>query len=230
MIFGEYGGGEALSRYAELRFLASDLDCAIMAFSGTHLMDKIKATGPDAVPGQVDSVGQAITRALKDLAAISGHPEIAYAPVSFFGHSNATPFCAKMTAWMAQRVFCWIAFKSAFGSQFSESGAYQVPAMVISGELDKSYFIGQNYDQLSTVKQLRAENGTLMQMIVEPGGGHGEMGTDTWTILMAFIKTTVQLRIPQDINTSRGPVPLLRPLETESWLGDYWNKGTGGGQ
>jgi hypothetical protein len=169
-------------------------------------------------PGHQKSPDTRLLDAFAELAKQSGHREVVSAPLCLFGHSNATAFVSGFGGKHPERVFAWIAFKSAFGKQFSEPAIYPIPGLVLSGENDRSYF----QDQLETVKNLRKEHRARMHMIVEPGGGHwgeGPRGTKTLPIVMAFIRTAYHLRVPADADPSKGPPRLIDAAEEKGWLG-----------
>ena len=213
LVFSWHGCGGPLAEYAELRYLAGALDCAVIGFGGETV--KRGFTPP-----------RILLDALADLARQSKHPEIAHAPMLVFGHSNGTGFSAGFTAREPDRVFGWIAFKSANGRQFSKPPIYRIPGLVISGERDRSYF----NNQLTTVERLRHDHHALMHMIVEPGAGHGPRRFTSYSILLAFIRTAFRLGVPPEADATRGPVKLVRPTEADGWLGQNWDKASGGGQ
>ena len=213
LVFSWHGSGGPLAEHAELRYLAGAMNCAVVGFGGETVK---RGFSPSRI----------LLDALTDLAKQSRHPEVAHAPMLVFGHSNGTGFSAGFTSQEPQRVFAWIAFKSACGRQFSKPAIYGVPGLVISGEKDRSYFT----DQLTTVERLRHDHHALMHMIVEPNAGHGPNRYKSYTILMAFIRTMFELSVPADADPTRGPVTLVRPLEADGWLGRNWDKAVGGGQ
>ena len=211
-VFPFYGTGHNFSEYTELRAMSGDIGCAIVGFNeGGKLPDGAHV----GMPGHDKSPASVLLGALGELAVLSGHPEVEHAPLLTFGHSNGTVFSAGFASKHPERIFGWIAFKSAFGAQFSKPEIYNIPGMVISGENDASYF----GDQPATVERLRREHGALMHMIVEPGGGHWPEGTRTYTILMAFMKAAFLLRVPADADATRGPVTLIECKEADGWLG-----------
>ena len=213
LVFSWHGSGGPLAEHADLRYLAGALNCAVVAFGGETVKRGFK---PSTI----------LLDALADLATKSGHPEVAHAPMFVFGHSNGTGFSAGFTAQEPGRVFGWVAFKSAYGRQFSLPPIYRVPGMVISGEKDRQYF----NNQLDTVEKLRREHHALMHMIVEPRAGHGPNRHKSYTIVMAFIKTMFHLRVPPDADPRTGPVTLIARKEPDGWLGRNWDKTAGGGQ
>ena len=208
----QHGAGNQFSRCPELRCLAGDLDCAVVALRGA-----VQRGVPDS---------KMLLDILKQFAEQSGHPELAVAPMILFGHSNGTGFSAGFAAAEPDRIISWIAFKSANGRQFSRPEIYGIPGLVISGETDKGYFT----NQLTTVEQLRRENSALMHMIVEPKAGHEDNSTKTFSIILAFMKETFLLSVPADADLSAGPAKLIRPKEKDGWLGQNWDRSVGGYQ
>lgn len=198
-----HGCGKEFAEYADMRALAAELGCGIVGFDKYYMF-----------PGAETPTG-VLLDALKELAAASGHPEVAHAPIFTFGHSNATRFSVGFAAGEPERTIGWVAFKSANGGQFSLPPAYAIPGMVLSGEQDESYFS----NQLLTVRKLRHQNQALMHMIVEPGGGHEAEKPGSYEMVMAFMKTVFNLRVPADADPRKGPVPLIELKEPEGWLG-----------
>jgi len=200
-VFTYYGCFGGYSKDREFRALARELHCGVVA-SEERLGD------PHDDPRR-------ILDALAALARMSGHAELADAPMFIFGHSNSTHDMAQFGKRIADRVIAWVAMKSAFGAQFSVPELYKVPGMVISGELDHEYF----QDQLATVKKLRREHGALMHMIVEPGGHHWPE-RETYRIMEAFLKAVFYLRVPARSGAAKGPVKLVQLDERSGWLGE----------
>ena len=153
--------------------------------------------------------------AISNLAVASGHAELANAPLLPVGHSNGTPWSAGFAAEYPDRVFGFIACKVAYGEQFNIPGAFPVPGLLMSGQNDSSY--RANTHQM--VEKLRTDHGALMQFILEPAAGHG-VGPSTFTILIAFIETVHQLRVPATWVPGSGPAPLVLLSENSGWLGD----------
>ena len=212
-VFTYHGCSGLFGERADMRYLAASLDCAIVGLGGETVRRGF-------TPSQI------MFDALGDLARQSGHAEIANAPIFTFGHSNGTGFSAGFTGQEPERVIGWIAFKSANGSQFSLPPIYTVPGLVLSGERDKEYF----NNQLETVERLRQESDALMNMIVEPGAGHGPNGDKSYPICMAFMRTIFRLRVPADADPRQGPVKLIALKSNSGWLGRNWDKAVGGGQ
>jgi len=203
-LLNSYGCWGKFSESAAIRELAAELGCAVVASSGSNYDGALEA--------------------LADLARQSGRPELAFAPLFVFSHSNSTPAMAAFAAGVPDRIIAWCAFKSAFGAQFSSPKIYRIPGQVISGEKDDSYF----QDQLATVKKIRQESGGLVHMIVEPNGPHMPAGEESFkitgesssfTIVLAFMKDTFLLRVPAHADPRKGKVKLVELAEKDGWLG-----------
>jgi hypothetical protein len=202
LVFAFHGGEKGFAEDARLRALAAELGCGVVGFDKFYMF-----------PGH-DVPASVLTDALTELATVAARPEVAHAPILTFGHSNATNFAAGFAAQAPERVFAWIAFKSAFGAQFARPAIYRIPGLVMSGEGDESYFS----DQLATVRRLRRQHRALVQIIVEPDGHHG-LDPAAYGILLEFMKTAFHLRVPVDADPRKGPVRLLDVQEAQGWLG-----------
>ncbi len=205
-LFTTYGCWGDFAAGPQIRDLARDLQCGVVLSEFYPLVDK---DAKDAT--------QMLT-ILQTLAARSGHPEVANAPLFVFSHSNSTPGMAKFASLAPTRIVGWVAMKSAYGEQFAQPELYRIPGMVVSGEADTSYF--QN--QLETVRKLRREHGALMHMLVEADGGHwpeGGLTGPTYQIVMAFLKNVFYLRVPADSDATLAPIKLNEVVEADGWLG-----------
>jgi len=198
-----HGCGQELAENAEMRQLAAELDAAVVGFDKFYMF-----------PGS-EAPSSVLLDALSELGKLSDHPELEHAPIFTFGHSNATRFAAGFPSKEPERTIGWVAFKSAFGGQFSLPEIYDIPGMVLSGENDHDYFS----DQLATVRTLRHNHQALMHILVEPGGGHGPSKPSSYTIVLAFMKCIFQLRVLDNVDPRQGPVKLNEIKEQEGWLG-----------
>jgi hypothetical protein len=197
-LFTAYGSFGGFAAGPQIRELGHDLECAVV-LSEDRLPDK------DPAPMLAN---------LQTLATRSTHPEVAYAPLFVFGHSNSTYDMGRFAALVPTRIAGWVAMKSAFGAQFSLPELYHIPGMVVSGEADNSYF----GDQPATVLKLRREHGALVHMLIEAGGPHWP-NDPTFQIMMAFLKNVFYLRVPADGDATLAPIKLVEITEAEGWLG-----------
>jgi hypothetical protein len=193
-LFNSYGSFKGFGEDRRIRQLGTELGCAVVS---TDTSDYAGAC-----------------EALSDFARLATRPDLAFAPLFVFGHSNSTNTMAQFAKTIPDRIIAWVAMKSAYGEQFSVPEIYKIPGMVVSGEKDNDYF--QN--QLATVKKLRKEHNVLMHMIVEADGPHWP--TDpTFDIMLAFLKNTFLVRVPADADPRKGRVKLIELAEKSGWLG-----------
>ncbi len=199
-LFTYYGSYEGWSKERQIRDLARDLECAVIASDQMYINE-----GED---------GTRVLDALRGLSLASGHPEVANLPLFVFGHSNSTYPVGEIVRAIPERIVAWVAMKSAFGAQFESPQAARIPGMVVSGEKDDSYF----GDQLTTVKRMRREHRALVHMIVEADGPHWPNGP-TFEIQNAFLRHAFYRRVPYDADATLAPVTLIPIEEKDGWLG-----------
>ncbi len=193
-LFNAYGSFKGFAEDPRIRELGTELACAVAASEGSDYGGALEA--------------------LADLSRQTLRPDLAYAPLFVFGHSNSTHTMAQFAKTVPDRIVAWVAMKSAFGDQFSVPELYRIPGQVVSGEKDNDYF----QDQLARVKKLRKEHGALMHMIVEADGPHWP--TDpTFNIMLAFLKNAFLVRVPADADPRKGRVKLAELAEKGGWLG-----------
>ena len=158
---------------------------------------------------------------IKKLAEVSGHPELATAPIMTFGHSNGTGFAASFPRDLPQRTIAWIAFHPGFSGYLKFENTDQVPAMVMCGSIDK-YFLSARQDEV--VASLRKERNAAMNVMMEGGVGHGTADADsTWQFVVDFLQAAMRTRLNDD--------GTLKPVEISSgWLGATYDVEKGGRQ
>ena len=158
---------------------------------------------------------------IKKLAEVSGHPELATAPIMTFGHSNGTGFAASFPRDLPQRTIAWIAFHPGFSGYLKFENTDQVPAMVMCGSIDK-YFLKARQNE--TVAGLRKERNAAMNVMMEGGVGHGTADADsTWQFVIDFLQAAMRTRLNDDGS--------LKPVEIDNgWLGATYDLEKGGRQ
>jgi hypothetical protein len=113
---------------------------------------------------------------------------------------------------------------------------YAIPGLVVVGEVDALAALSkgtrENPDgntQLA-MEKARREHNALMQLIVEPGAGHGHIEGKSWTIVLAFIKSVFEMRVPAEYDAMQGRAKLKQANPADGWLGKNWDVKIGGGQ
>lgn len=158
---------------------------------------------------------------IKELAEMSGHPELVDAPILTFGHSNGTGFAACWPAQRPEQSLGWISFHPGFNAYLEFPNTEKVPSMVMLGTVDK-YFINGRQDE--TVKELRQTRDAAMSTMMEAGVGHGPVDADlVWEFVVEFCKAALRVRLADD--------GTLKPIKIEDgWLGALYDLESGGRQ
>ena len=167
-----------------------------------------------------ETCANVIFDALKDFSNQSEHPELEFAPLATWGHSNGSQFAARFAAYKPERFFSMTAYKSAHGRQFELPEIKNVPTQIVCGELDKEY---GNNGQLSSMENLRSV-GALIHYAVDPGAGHFPMEDKSNSFCFAFMEKAFQLRVPADADPTKGLVELMVIPESSGWLGNNETK------
>lgn len=158
---------------------------------------------------------------INKLAEISGHPELATAPIMTFGHSNGTGFAASFPRDWPERTIAWIAFHPGFNGYIQFPNTEKVPSMVMCGTIDK-YLLNARQDKIAAT--MRKERNAAMNVMMEGGVGHGTADADaTWQLVIDFLKASMRTRLNEDGS--------LKPVEIEKgWLGAIYDLDKGGRQ
>jgi len=192
--------------------------------------------------------GAAMEKALADLAARSGHPELQFAPMLTVGHSTGGIFCRNVAYWKPERVI---------GVLHVMSGNLQdhipdksrtlagVPFLAINGEfeeygpaggdlkrglrseysLDATDKTKQNQTQWLIVRQQildrrRKNPDNLMALIVHRGKGHTDWDDQMSALAARFVRSAAAARIPKGEPDGKAVVQ-CRPLKAQDgWLAD----------
>ena len=179
------------------------------------------------VPG---GSGTALSSALAAFGACTNHPELADAPLAFWGFSAGGEFNYEFAAWDPERVIAFFVNKGGiYYTALTEAATRAVPAFLCVGGEDTQ-------SRISTVTGLFALNrgvGALWAFASEPGVAH-ELGR-TREFGAVFLDGIIPLRLPDQ---SAGEVPVRSPLkpidEKRGYIGDLstftfepWRPGSG---
>jgi hypothetical protein len=246
IVISRHGSGASFFAGEQLRKLAAQLNMGLVGFIGDGVQRGVR-------PGVLED-------ALRKLAEKSSHSEIAGAPMFTFGMSNGTGFSCGYACMCPERVLGWIAYHPGTDALFSrrcDAGElqtavsrdpenawlakdppplYAIPGLVVIGENDELAGISKGTPekpdgncQLS-VEKARRDHDARTQLIVEPGAGHGHIEGKSWTIVLAFIKSVFQMRVPAKYDASQGIEKLNPPNTDGAWLGKNWDAKVKGGQ
>lgn len=172
--------------------------------------------------------GDAFLAMQRDLAQISGFPEIANAPVIATGHSAQGQFAWRFAQWAPNRTIAAIPIKTVLLP--SDLDLKGVPLLYIVGQTtewpqyrdnrigDRDFFwpVVRN-----TALALRTKDRELrLAVAVDPGGGHFDWSDQLGRLLALYIHKACAARLPPHFTVSSKP-PALRAIHyEEGWLLD----------
>lgn len=168
-----------------------------------------------------DGAADVLTRALSELAIVSGYTEISEAPLLPIGHSYAGGFAWGVPCWNKARVFGTVALKTGADWKVLDNGNMDnVPALNMVGEFYE-WTSGPACEQAEKDRAacLARRNNTrfLVSHAVEWGGGHFEWSTDCAKLIAMFIAKAAHYRLPVAV-AKAGPSK-LKDLDPETgWL------------
>lgn len=216
VVISGHGSGETLYKHAELRKMARELHLGIFKFVGNPMQ---RGFWPRSL----------LDQRLAAFAEKEQHPELNYAPLFLYGHSNGTGFSAIYPAVESSRVWAWISMRPGTTFQVYQPKAAQTPGMVIFGE-DDGFFARPSKEQnMAVVEAMRSKHNALWHYAVEPKTGHGP-GEKTWPLVFSFLRHSFASRVPADADASKGPVKLNEIKAESGHLGQNWNAKTSGYQ
>jgi dienelactone hydrolase len=159
--------------------------------------------------------GQALLDGLAHLAARAQHPEIASAPLLFWGMSAGGEFNYEFAAWKPERVVAFVVNKGGiYYSALTPRATREVPAMLFIGGKDLE-------SRINTITGLFAVNrrgGALWALAEEPGAAHVVGRSRDLSII--FFDDVLPLRLDESSAT-------LKPIaESVGFVGDFRSKAT----
>ncbi|GDY12740.1 hypothetical protein LBMAG53_16180 [Planctomycetota bacterium] len=174
-------------------------------------------------------------RMMRDLAALSGHPELAAAPVLPVGHSVGTLFASRFPYAHPERCFGAITFKGGFCLNDDQPAkVVGIPWLHIQGQFEEfgpgpSGVLRENEDRstgahTAMTSQLahRAKHpGLLLGLLVDPGTTHMCWNPQTYAVVARHIITAAKLRIAAD-----GSLRPVAVAEGAFGSGDVFHPGT----
>ena len=155
--------------------------------------------------------GPILLEALRNLARISGHPDVEEAPLALWGHSAGGQFNFNFANWKPERTVAFVANKGAYYGKTISPGVRSVPGLWILGENDTEV---RRRNITARYESGRME-GALWALVPEPGEGHG-IGRSR-EIGRMFLEEVLAARV--DVS---GRMQAMDP--GQGWLGDRTNK------
>jgi len=193
---------------ASLHLLGQDLQ-ALAADHGLAMLGTSRG-GLRAMPNLPQS-DEMILGAIGEAARISGHPELASAPIFVYGISGGSLQAAGFTERNPARVAALLLKVPGPPGRLSSAGALAVPTYMILAAGDA---ITDNEAVVAVFESNRRAGG-LWGVAIEPGVPHHSLTPSQRALTVNWLRATVELRLgasPRD--------PLREIPESSGWLGD----------
>jgi hypothetical protein len=192
--------------------------------------------------------GKYLDDALAELAKVSGHPEVEFAPLLTAGHSAAGLFCRNVAYWKPHRVIAVVMIKSGNFHHAIEDMSRSlrgVPLAHFSGEFEKygpeggdlgaglrSQYAttgpdGQSKNQtqwvmtrMQMLDRRRKNEDNIWTLVVDRGGGHTSWSDDMTKLFIQYLHSVAAARIPTKGPDGKHEVQCLPLTAEDGWLYD----------
>lgn len=213
LAFTPLGLGSGWFGDADFRALAKRLELGMVRLSG----ERSNGDDPSYPMRCTNGRFKMFVDALAELAKVSGHPELANAPIIGGGHSHGGDWWNYFNACYPERmvaVFC----KSSGGVQYSR-GALRTPMIWEIGTED---LIANGNKQYRGIMFAHRNKGQQLTLVLGPGEGHNNITPGARQLVADVMESYFRLRVPADADPAKGPVQLLDVDEAQGqhWLGD----------
>lgn len=175
---------------------------------------------------------QVLEQMLKDLADVSGYPEIFYAPLVPFGHSAMANFGFAVLAACPERALCGISISAIFPYDFGNAYAVNtqcgstidfVPYLVCQGEMEGAGDLSNSIFNKSFYKRA-GHPYTPITHLPAAGEWHFATSQKKTNFMAYYIKKAVHYRLAADATgSSFAQFTPIDPTKT-GWLYDRWIK------
>lgn len=137
--------------------------------------------------------GEAFLTALNALADVSGHPEIADAPLLLWGMSAGGEFNYEFALWRPERVAAFVVNKGGiYYSALASSAARKVPGLFFVGTEDLAF----RNDIIRGIFSMNRRAHAQWALVEQTGIDHAVAGSDL--IAADFFREVLQLRLAED--------------------------------
>jgi len=172
--------------------------------------------------------GDAFLVMQRDLAKVSGFPEIANAPIIPTGHSAQGQFAWKFAEWAPERTIAAIPIKTV--PLPADLDLHGVPLLYIVGQTtewpqyrdgrigDRDYF--WPVVRRSALALRTADPDALIAVAVDPGGGHFDWSDSLARLLALYIHKACASRLSPPSASKSEPTPLRALSYQSGWLLD----------
>jgi Poly(3-hydroxybutyrate) depolymerase len=159
------------------------------------------------------STAKMIEKAVSELGRANGHPEVANAPLVFWGHSAGSNTAERFAFRHPKRTLAIAGIKGTWGPGDATPQKCDVPILACIGKNDKPDWVATATKNYEAGRQGRA----VWALALNPGEGH-ETGA-TKPLAVTFLDEVITLRLgpPDNMGSSGGPKKLS---VSSGWLGD----------
>jgi len=207
LIPGTHGDGRGLSALPEWRELADKHHFALL---GCQFSDGDYAMYQD---DKNFSVCRSIEDALKKIATLSKHPEMAGAPLAFWGTSAGSNLSARYCRFNPRRVIAFASSKGTRGPTRDRRGTEEIPMLFCVGAKDNPVWVKNSLRNI----QSGISKGAPWTLAFHPGEGH-ELG-GSLKLCRIYLDAVIEKQLgPAKTGPSKFRMNRLR--NDEGWLGD----------
>ena len=156
--------------------------------------------------------GDAFLKALVTLSELSGHQEVATAPMLLWGMSAGGEFNYELALWKPERVIAFVVNKGGiYYNAIASPAARAVPGLFFIGDNDLAF----RNDIIRGIYSVNRRFHAQWALVVEPGVGH-EVARSR-ELAAIFYEELIDLRLPE---SSEGSAPLLTLEDEDGFVGD----------
>ena len=209
LLFSHAGVGESEFEHKAWRISAANHGYGLMKIDVRDRFDRVT---PWESPGQSASL---ITRVFDTMARVSGHDELKRCPLVFFGHSAGGFWITRFIPHLTERTAGFVAFHGGLESDaFFSPPVLSIPGLFLVAEYDLPWIREDGIRLVETGRNM----GARWSLVVEPNTEHSDPEPGRWLMVM-FVETVINHRIPDRGNDSDHPVLLQALPEQAGWLG-----------
>jgi pimeloyl-ACP methyl ester carboxylesterase len=208
-----WGLGDQVYADSQVRALAETTDSALLLAR----VSPVAAYGVNNRPVVTDSGFEALLTVLRRLAEDSGHPELASAPLAFWGHSAAGNFGAAFAMRHPERTAAVTLYQSAAAlvvrTEEDVTRLARTPLLIIEGIVDPKFEAAASETLLNRGRAV----GAPWAFVRQPDAPHGSESHRKLAngLLVSWIAGVLRHRIPQVGK------PLVPIASATGWIGSH---------
>lgn len=156
---------------------------------------------------------RSIEEAVRKFAEMSQHPEMARAPLAFWGMSAGSNLSARFCRFNPRRVLCFASSKGTRGPTRDKNGTEEIPMLFAVGAKDNSTWVENSLRNIAS----GVRKGAPWTLALHPEEGHGIGGSVT--LARIYLDSIIQRRLAPPAEA--GKTGRIKPVRRDdAWLGD----------